>query len=137
MIARLRRSILALGLAGVSAGAAWAQTPPPGPAPVPTTRILAIGTVAPGADPAEIQKVLPDEVRATVRLYLDGKIDQWFAMTQGRGVVFVLNETDPAVAETMLEALPLGRAHLMTFQLTPLGPLSPLRMLLGPAGAAR
>ena len=83
----------------------------------------------------ELQKVLPDEVRATVRLYLDGKIDQWFTMTHGRGVVFVLNVTDPDAARAMLEALPLGRAHLMTFELTPLGPLNPLRQLLGPPPA--
>jgi hypothetical protein len=30
----------------------------------------------------------------------------------------------------MLEELPLGKAHLMTFQLTPIGPLNPLRQLL-------
>ena len=30
----------------------------------------------------------------------------------------------------MLEALPLGKAHLMTFELYPIGPLNPLRRLL-------
>jgi hypothetical protein len=35
-------------------------------------------------------------------------------------------------AHEMLEKLPLGVAHLMSFELIPLGPLNPLRQLLGP-----
>jgi hypothetical protein len=50
---------------------------------------------------------------------------------QGRpGVVFILNITDPAMAKEMLEALPLGREHPMSFELVTLGPLTPLRQLL-------
>jgi hypothetical protein len=41
--------------------------------------------------------------------------------------------TDTRAAHAMLEELPLGKAHLMTFQLTPIGPLNPLRQLLVPA----
>jgi hypothetical protein len=132
MIAHLA-TLIAAAAAVVAPLTAAAQPPPP----VPTTHILAVGTLAPGADLAQVQHILPDEVRATARLYLDGQIDQWFSMSQGRGVVFVLNVTDPAAAEAMLEALPLGRAHLMSFQLTPLGPLAPLRQLLGPPPAAQ
>ena len=43
--------------------------------------------------------------------------------------VLVDNVTDPAMAKEMLEALPLGREHLMSFELVPLGPLTPLRQL--------
>ena len=32
------------------------------------------------------------------------------------GVVFILNVTDPAAARDMLEKLPLGQAHLMSFE---------------------
>ncbi|WP_293381098.1 hypothetical protein [Phenylobacterium sp.] len=100
--------------------------------PVPTTKILAIGTIAPGSDMAKATAILPSEVRATAQLYLEGKIDQWYSLQDKRGVAFILNVTDPKAARDMLEALPLGRAHLMTFELTPLGPLNPLRQLLGP-----
>ena len=34
------------------------------------------------------------------------------------------------LSEEMLETLPLGREHLMSFELVPLGPLTPLRQLL-------
>jgi hypothetical protein len=33
-------------------------------------------------------------------------------------------------ADTILKALPLGRANLLTFELMPIGPLSPLGMLI-------
>src|ERR1700758_5055157 len=99
----------------------------------PTTKILAIGTITPGVDPAKVFAILPDEVRDTVNLYLAGKIDQWYSQQNGKGVVFILNVTDPAAAHEMLEKLPLGQAHLMSFELTPLGPLAPLRRLPGMA----
>jgi hypothetical protein len=97
----------------------------------PTTRILAIGTINSGVDQARVLEILPNEVRETVNLYLDGKIDQWYSLQDRRGVMFILNVTDPAVAHEMLEELPLGQAHLMTFELIPLGPLNPLRRLPG------
>jgi len=97
----------------------------------PTTQILAIGTVNPGADLASVRAILPTEVRETVRLYLDGKIDQWFSLEDRNGVAFILNVADVAAASAMLEQLPLGRAHLMHFQLIPIGPLNPLRQLPG------
>ena len=99
--------------------------------PTPTTRILAIGTVNSGVNPAAVRSILPTEVRETVKLYLDGKIDQWFSLQDRSGVAFILNVTDPAAAHDMLEKLPLGQAHLMSFELIPLAPLSPLRQLQG------
>jgi hypothetical protein len=78
-----------------------------------------------------VRSILPNEVRETVKLYLDGKIDQWFSLQGRSGVVFILNVTDPVAAHDMLEKLPLGQAHLMSFELIPLAPLNPLRQLQG------
>lgn len=97
----------------------------------PTTKILAIGTINPGVDLAKVFAILPNEVRDTADLYLNGKIDQWYSQQERRGVVFILNVTDPAAARDMLEKLPLGQAHLMSFELIPIGPLNPLRQLQG------
>jgi hypothetical protein len=68
---------------------------------------------------------------ATVKLYLDGKIDQWFSLQGRSGAAFIWNVTDPVAAREMLEKLPSGQAHLMTFELIPLAPLNPLRQLQG------
>ena len=103
----------------------------PMPTSTPTTKILAIGTINPGVDPAKVFAILPNEVRDTVDLYLDGKIDQWYSQQERGGVVFILNVTDPAAARDVLEKLPLGQAHLMSFELIPIGPLNPLRQLQG------
>ena len=59
--------------------------------PEPVTRILAIGTVNPGVDPAAVRAILPAEIKATVALYLTGRIDQWFSLRDRNGVVFILN----------------------------------------------
>ncbi|HET7883839.1 MAG TPA: hypothetical protein VFL55_23330 [Acetobacteraceae bacterium] len=96
----------------------------------PTTKILAVGTFAPGTNMSEVQRILPTEVRETALLYPDGKIDQWYSLEDRPGVVFILNMTDTQAAHAMLEELPLGKARLMTFQLMQIGPLNPLRQLL-------
>ena len=124
---------------GVLVGAAFAAAlvaaapvamPQPASPPTPTTRILAIGTIRPGADLQQVRRILPGENQATAELYLQGKIDQWYSLQGRPGVVFILNVTDPVMAKEMLEALPIGREHLMSFDLVPLGPLTPLRQLL-------
>jgi hypothetical protein len=97
---------------------------------VPTTKVLAIGSLTPNANAAVLKPILPSEVRNTVQLYLAGKLDQWFAKQDQTGVVFILNVTDPKEAGELLEKLPLGRAGLMELQLIPLGPLGPLGVLL-------
>jgi hypothetical protein len=97
----------------------------------PTTKILAIGTINPGVEQAKVFEILPQEIKDTVNLYLDGKIDQWYSLQGQPGVAFILNVTDTAAAHEMLEKLPLGQAHLMSFQLIPIGPLNPLRLLQG------
>jgi hypothetical protein len=105
-----------------------AQPPQPGP----TTTVLTTLMVKPGIERAQIMKVMPEEVRVTLKLYLDGKIQQWFARSDGKGVVFLLNCTSAADAKAITDTLPLAKADLANFEYTPLGPLSPLRMLLAP-----
>jgi hypothetical protein len=95
-----------------------------------TTKILAIGSITAKGTPEAIALVRPHEVRATVRYYLAGKIEQWFSRTEDRGVVFIVNATSTAEAHELLEKLPLGVAGMMEFELIALGPLAPLAMLI-------
>jgi hypothetical protein len=127
---------LAIVLALIGPAASFAQTAAPVEPPassllaVPTTKILAIGSFTAKATPKLWMPILPSEVRATLRLYLDGKIDQWYLKQDRSGVVFLMNFADPRAAQALLDKLPLGQAGLMAFQLIPLGPISPLRLLL-------
>ena len=75
-------------------------------------------------------------MRDTVKLYLDGKIQQWWARADGKGVVFVLNASTVADAKAITDTLPLSKANLATFDYIALTPLTPLRMLIAPPAAA-
>jgi hypothetical protein len=108
-----------------------AQAPAASPLPpTPTNRILAIGRFNATPTPDQFKLLASREVPDTLRLYLAGKIDQWYSIQNDNGVVFILNASSVEEAHTLLEALPLGQAKLMTFQLIPLGPISPLALLL-------
>ena len=95
-----------------------------------TTKVLAIGTWTEKASAETRPPIMPAEARDTMRLFLAGKIEQWFAKTDGSGAVFLMNVTETSEAHALLEALPLGQAEMMDFVLLPLGPLWPLGLLL-------
>ena len=127
----LAAALLAIGSTASRAQANTATKPPMSAAfAVPTTKLLAIGGFTAKATPNVWQPIIPSEMRDTARLYLAGKIDQWYVKQDQSGVVFILNLTDPNEAHELLAKLPLGQAGLMEFQIIPLGPLSPLRSLL-------
>ncbi len=113
-----------------------AQTPSPTTMTGPTTRVLAIGHMAAGATRDKVMPVMQREVRATVRLYLAGKLDQWFVRRDQNGVVFLLNVSTVEEARALLGKLPLDEEKLMEFDLIPLGPLSPLGLLLQENGGS-
>jgi hypothetical protein len=103
------------------------------PEPPKVTQVMATLTIKDGVTRDQITKVMPNEVRDTLRLYLDGRIQQWYARGDGKGVVFLLDCRTVAEAKAILEALPLIKGNLASFDYMPLGPLSPLRLLLAPA----
>jgi len=96
----------------------------------PTTGILVLMTAKPGVTREQVMKFIPAEIRATVRLYLDGKIRQWFARSDGKGVVFLLDCRDVAEADTLIDGLPLSSENLLDHEFIPVGPLMPLGSLL-------
>ncbi|MBV8389587.1 MAG: hypothetical protein JO080_07305 [Mucilaginibacter sp.] len=97
----------------------------------PATKILAIGHwTETGLNLQERKKVMPNEVKETVKLYLTGAIEQWYIKPDISGVVFIMNVTTREKAHELLETLPLGIAKMMVFDLIPLGPITPLRFLL-------
>jgi hypothetical protein len=115
----------------VSPLAAQAPTPPK------ATDVLVMMTVKPGVQREQIGTLAALEVRAAVRLYLDGKIRQWFQRTDGQGIVFIVPVKDIAEAQAIMETLPLAQAHLVDLQYFALSPLGPLATLLGPPPADR
>ena len=122
-----KMSYLLLAFATVLASMARGQSTPPQPK---ITGVLTILSPKPGVTPQQVMKIMPDEIRATVPLYLDGKIQQWFTRGDGRGVIFILTCKDAAEARALIEELPLSKENLMDEQFIPVGPLLPLGILL-------
>src|SRR5580693_8266344 len=92
-------------------------------------KVMAIGALKPLSQ-EEKQRYLPKEVPATLQLYLDGKMEQFWLRDKQEGVIFLMNVDSVDEADRLLKALPLGQADLLTFELMPIGPLLPLGMLM-------
>src|SRR5262249_9764746 len=90
-----------------------------------TTGVMVILTVKAGVTREQVMGVMPDEIRQTLQLYLNGKIRQWYSRGDGRGVVFLLDTRDVAEAHAIMEALPLARQNLMDHEYIAVGPLLP------------
>ena len=56
-----------------------------------TTGVFALLKAKPGVTRERVMAIMPAEIRATVQLYLDGKIREWHSREDGRGGVFLLN----------------------------------------------
>jgi hypothetical protein len=94
-----------------------------------TTAVLVILTPKQGVTPQQIMAVIPDEIQATVRLYLDGKIREWYSRGDGKGVIFLLDVKTEEEARALMETLPLAKQQLMDHEYIPVGPLMPLKAL--------
>ena len=93
--------------------------------------MLVIQTPKQGVTAQQILAVIPSEMRATVQLSLDGKIRQWYARGDGTGVLFLVNAKTEDEARAVMETLPLAKEQLMDHVYIPVGPLMPLRALMG------
>jgi hypothetical protein len=111
--------------------------PGPGQPPSPvTTGVFAILTAKAGVTRDQIMAIMPAEIRATVQLYLQGRIRDWYTRADGRGAVFLLNVATVAEAEALMEEQPLAREHLIDHAYVAVGPLMPLRLLLAAPATA-
>jgi hypothetical protein len=97
-----------------------------------TTEVLVIQTPKQGVTFAQVMDVIPAEIRATVKLYLDGKIRQWYSRGDGKGVIFLVDAKTEDEARAIMETLPLAKEQLMDTEYIPVGPLMPLKALIGP-----
>jgi hypothetical protein len=100
-----------------------------------TTGVFALLKAKPGVTRERVMAIMPAEIRATVQLYLDGKIREWHARADGKGGVFLLNVKDVAEAESIMESLPLAKMNMLDHEYIAVGPLMPLRLLLGSQSA--
>src|SRR5262245_28461828 len=116
------------------AAVAQSQSPsaqPPSDAPSPkTTEVMVILTAKEGVTRQQIMNLMPSEIRATVRLYLDGKIRQWYSRGDGRGAIFLIDAKTVEEAHAVVDTIPLSKENLMDHEYIPVGPLMPLTALI-------
>jgi hypothetical protein len=105
--------------------------PPSGAVLPKTTEVMVVLTAKEGISREQIMKVMPAEIRATVKLYLDGKIRQWYSRGDGRGVILFLDVKTVDEAHAIMDTLPLSNENLMDHDYIPVGPLLPLGSLIG------
>ena len=97
-----------------------------------TTEVMVMLTPRQAVTRQQIIAVMPSEIRETVKLYLDGKIRQWYSRGDGKGVIFLIDAKTEDEAREVMETLPLSKAQLVNHEYIPVGPLMPLLGLLGP-----
>jgi len=125
LVAMLPIASEAQSIPGASAGLPPAAIPK-------TTQVLVIETPRQGVTVSQIMAIMPSEVQATVKLYLDGKIREWYSRGNGKGVVFLVDAKSEDEARAIIDTLPLAKENLMDHEYIPIGPLMPLRMLISP-----
>lgn len=101
---------------------------------LPTTNILATVKFKPEARQLQdFGVIMQNEVRETVKLYLGGKISQWYFRGDGGGVVFIMNVSSVEEARAAIHTLPFASRDLVIDEYIPLSPMAPLGMLIAPA----
>jgi hypothetical protein len=110
--------------------------PASAPAPAPVTEMIAMTRLKPGVALPDVMKLVQDEVRVAVQLYLDGKIDQWYTRGDGKGAVLFLRCKTADEAKAVLADLPLVKAGYLDVEYIPVGPFSGLRNLIRPQPAS-
>ena len=93
-------------------------------------KIFAIGSIVQPLTPEQRQQIMPKEVPDTLKLYLNGTIEQFWFRQDTPGVIFLLNVDSVEQAKATVEALPLATAGFAKYDLMPVGPLAPLGLLI-------
>jgi hypothetical protein len=93
-------------------------------------KVLAVATINKPLSPEQRQQIMPSEVPATLKLYLDGKIEQFWFRQDKPGVIFLMNVETVEQAKTAIEALPLTSGGYANYEFMQVGPLAPLGLLI-------
>jgi hypothetical protein len=95
-------------------------------------KVLAVATINKPLSPEQRQQIMPNEVPATLKLYLDGKIEQFWFRQDKPGVIFLMNVDSIEQARSAVESLPLTSGGFANYELMQVGPLAPLGLLIQP-----
>ena len=93
-------------------------------------KVFAIGSAGQPLTQEQRQEIMPKEVPATLKLYLDGKIEQFWFRQDTPGVIFLMDAESIDQTKATVDSLPLAAGDFLKFEFVPVGPLTPLGLLL-------
>ena len=93
-------------------------------------KVIALASIHRPLTPEQRQQIMPNEVPATLKLYLDGKIEQFWYRQDSPGVVFLMEVESVEQAKAAVNALPLVAEGFAQYDFIPVGPLAPLGLLI-------
>jgi hypothetical protein len=135
---RLFPILIPVFLLSIAGTPSVSRAQPTAGAPSPkTTEVMVTITARQGVTRQQIMNIMPAEIRATVQLYLDGRIRQWYSRSDGKGVILFIDTKSVDEARTLIDALPLSKANLMDDDYIPVGPLMHMSALISDGRAAQ
>jgi hypothetical protein len=120
----------AFPLAAVAQSQSRSAEPPSDPPSPKTTEVMVILTAREGVTRQQIMNIMPAEIRATVKLYLEGTIRHWYSKGDGKGVIFLIDAKTVEEAHAVIDTMPLSQENLVNHEFIPVGPLVPLTALI-------
>ena len=93
-------------------------------------KVFAIGSIVKPVSDEQRKEIMPKEVPATLKHYLDGKIEQFWYRQDAPGVIFLMNVESVDQAKATIEELPLVTGGYAKYDFMQVGPLAPLGLLI-------
>lgn len=93
-------------------------------------KVLAVASIIKPFSDEDKKRIMPSEVPATLKHYLDGKIEQFWFRQDKPGVIFLMDVESIEDARATVQALPLTSGGWAQYELMQVGPLAPLGLLL-------
>jgi hypothetical protein len=89
-------------------------------------KVMATASIIKPVSDEQRKEIMPKEVPATLKHYLEGRIEQFWARTDKPGVIFLMNADSLEAAQAELNTLSLVQGGFAKYELIHVGPLAPL-----------
>jgi len=96
-------------------------------------KIMALLTMAAGADRAAFGPLLVPEEQVLWAAYRTGSLREWYFQPEPLTVTLIYEAADTAAVERQVDALPMVQAGLLDRQVVTLGPWIPLEVMFDPS----
>jgi hypothetical protein len=93
-------------------------------------KVMAVGNITMPITEEQRAQIMPKEVPHTLKLYLDGTIEQYWFREDKPGVFFLMSVDSLDKAKAVVGEMPLASEGFLNFEFFPIGPLKPLGLLL-------